>query len=484
MTVAVRLFFTCWLVYALHLATNTVREIYLSLSIADHLSFRVDEYAGLHPDLFETPGRGWHINSNPGASMVGAIPYAVFRPLTDYVVARVNHSRATSGQQPPEYESPWPMAREFFQNSWRRGYDIKFGLAAILTQTLAMAPLSALGAVAMFLLLRGICATGQQALWMALLYAFGTPVFFRTGFLNQNMLVANAAVLGLLAVWGAAEDPKARRRWMLAGLAGATAVLMDYSGVIVLAGLGLWAVIEARSLRPAAPYVLGAVGPLLLLCFYQWQSFGHPLYPAQHWMPKVAWVEEGYKGVGLPQLEMLRANAFDLRYGLFTSCPLLLTGLLAPLWIRKDRGRTLGLIAVAAGLWLFASSVHYSKLQFNTGVRYLVPAIPFLFLPAAMVITKLPAYAAYFLGLLAVAQAWPMAMYRDVERGLGVMEPLLHVYLGGFQLPLLTVLSRMKGIFGQYFEHGVSPAPLLVLAGCILYGIWSPRLSGFLSERK
>jgi hypothetical protein len=106
----------------------------------------------------------------------------------------------------------------------------------------------------------------------------------------------------------------------------------------------------------------------------------------------------------------------------------------------------------------------------------MVPAIPFLFLPAAMVITKLPAYATYFLGVLAVAQAWPMAMYRDVERGLGVVEPLLHVYLGGFQLPLLTVLSRMKGMFGQYFEQGVSPAPLLVLAGAILYGIWSPRL--------
>lgn len=475
MTLAVRLFLTCWLVYALHLATNTVREIYLSLSIADHLSFRVDEYAGLHPDLFETPGRGWHINSNPGASMVGAIPYALLRPVTDRVVAGVNQARAASGQEPPEYDSPWPMAREFFRNSWRRGYDIKFGLAAILTQALAMAPLSALGAVAMFYLLRQICATEMQALWMALLYAFGTPVFFRTGFLNQNMLVANMAVFGLLAVWRVDEDAQARRRWMLAGLAGGAALLMDYSGVIVLAGLGAWAILQSRSLRPAVPYALGALGPLLLLFFYQWQSFGHPLYPAQHWMPKVAWVEEGYKGVGLPQLEMLLANAFDLRYGLFTSCPLLLLGLIAPLW-GKERGRIAGAIAIAAGLWLFASSVHYSKLQFNTGVRYLVPAIPFLFLPAVMVLSKLPASAVYLCGVLAVAQAWPMAMYRDVERGLGVIEPLLHIYLGGFQLPLFTVLSRMKGTFGQYFEHGISPLPVLVLAGLLIYGIWSPRL--------
>lgn len=334
----------------------------------------------------------------------------------------------------------------------------------------------------MFFLLRRICASGMQvftemqALWMALLYAFGTPVFFRTGFLNQNMLVANAAVMGLLAVWDSSNGAHSRRRWMLAGLAGGAAVLMDYSGIVVLAGLGVWALIESRSLRPAVPYALGALGPLLLLCFYQWQSFGHPLYPAQHWMPKVAWVEEGYKGVGMPQLDMLLANAFDLRYGLFTSCPLLLLGVIAPLWVRKERARLLGAIAIAAGLWLFASSVHYSKLQFNTGVRYLVPAIPFLFVPVAMLLPRLPAYAVYFLGLLAVAQAWPMAMYRDVERGLGVVEPLLHIYLGGFQLPLFTVLSRMKGMFGQYFEHGISPVPVLILTGLVIYGIWRPRL--------
>src|SRR4051812_23910186 len=36
---AVRLFLTCWLIYSLHVATNTVREIYLALAIGDHLSF-------------------------------------------------------------------------------------------------------------------------------------------------------------------------------------------------------------------------------------------------------------------------------------------------------------------------------------------------------------------------------------------------------------------------------------------------------------
>src|SRR4029077_7749580 len=98
---AVRLFLTCWIIYSVHLATNTVREIYLALAIGDHLSFRVDEYAHIHPDIFEKPGFGWHINANPGASMLGAVPYAVFRPLLDRIVYSINRSRAAGHAEPP-----------------------------------------------------------------------------------------------------------------------------------------------------------------------------------------------------------------------------------------------------------------------------------------------------------------------------------------------------------------------------------------------
>src|SRR5690348_9590422 len=84
--IAVRLFAACWLVYLLHFATNTVREIYPALSLGDHLSFDVSEYLGFHPDIFEIPGRGAFINNNPGASILGAIPYALTRPVIDRIV--------------------------------------------------------------------------------------------------------------------------------------------------------------------------------------------------------------------------------------------------------------------------------------------------------------------------------------------------------------------------------------------------------------
>ena len=104
---AVRLFLTCWLVYSFHVATNMVRENYLALAIGDHASFRVDEYAGMHDDIFEHPDFGWHIGGSPGASMLAAVPYALSRPIIDRVVASVRERRARSGtRDPPSYDAP------------------------------------------------------------------------------------------------------------------------------------------------------------------------------------------------------------------------------------------------------------------------------------------------------------------------------------------------------------------------------------------
>lgn len=492
-SIAVRLFVTCWIVYAVHVATNTVREIYLALAIGDHFSFRVDDYANMHSDLFEKKGYGWHIGANPGASMLAAVPYFLSRPIIDRVVRAVNRARATSEQTaPPQYNSPFAMRRAFYQEAWRRGLDVKFGLAAIVMQWFCMAPISALGVVTMFYVLRRVFGSDHTGLWLALLFAFGTPVFFRTGFLNHNMMLGHFAFMGFLAMWNPGQDTRwpEHLRYFLGGLAGGAAVLLDYSGVVLLAVLFCYAVIRAREGKPllqlircAWYFVLGSLGPILLLWFYQWRSFGNPFLPGQNWMPPVEWINIGYQGFTWPQPDLLLHLLFDYRYGLFVTCPLILLALVSPWW-NRGRGRAIPgrefavMMLVSLGLWLFCGGISYARLQFNNGLRYLAPLLPFFFVPTAIVLARLPRRLAYLLSLAAVAQAWSMAMYRDVERGLGILEPILHVFIGGFQLPALTVLSEMSsGQYGDYTSHGVSPLPIFGIVAGLIFIIWSRRLN-------
>ena len=114
--IALRLFATCWLLYVLHFATNTVREIYPALSLGDHFSFDVSEYLGFHPDIFEIPGRGAFINNNPGASILGAVPYALSRPVIDWIVEKVQKGRMVAPDR-AEYNTIYPMARDFYRKA-------------------------------------------------------------------------------------------------------------------------------------------------------------------------------------------------------------------------------------------------------------------------------------------------------------------------------------------------------------------------------
>ena len=122
------------------------------------------------------------------------------------------------------------------------------------------------------------------------------------------------------------------------------------------------------------------------------------------------------------------------------------------------------ILLLFVALWLFFSGSNYTRLQFNTGIRYMAPMLPFLFVPAAIMLMRLPRVAIYVIAVISVTESWCLAMYRDVEHGFGVLDPILHVFLGGFQLPALTTLFHMGGQYGDFFRIGVSPLPLFTLA--------------------
>src|SRR5438128_1585265 len=478
--VAGRLFFTVWLVYVLHAGTNVVRETYLAIALVDRHSVRVDDYLGLNPDLFVIDGRGAFINNNPGASIMAAVPYAVARPLFD-VLFRLN-PELVRPKPPASYDDPRPNRTRFMNEARARGLDVKLALAALAIQAGLMAPLGALAAATLLLFLRARLGDERQATWLALLYAFGTPIFFRSAYLNQNAIIAHCVLWAYVLAVGLAptrvgESTPPWRLWGAGGLLG-LAVLCDYSSVPILFVFGAWVVVVAatsqgpkRALHASGWFVLGAAGPIAVLLAYQWVAFGNPFLPAQAYMPATPYSVRGWYGMAWPSPDLLWRNVFDPAYGLFVFCPMLVAAFSAPLlrWRPESpsRAELVLIFAVFGVLYLFSSANQFAALQWNTGVRYLVPATPLLFCALAPVLLRLPRAVMYFVVVPTVAISWSVAMVRET-----VPVSLGRVLLGGFELPWLSVLRKTASAYAPFLENGTSPVPIFCLVAGILWLVW------------
>jgi hypothetical protein len=193
-------------------------------------------------------------------------------------------------------------------------------------------------------------------------------------------------------------------------------------------------------------------------------------------MPATTYSGYGYQGMSLPQPDLLWLNAFGARYGLFVSAPLLLLALYVPGWLQRGR-RLLGSAETCLVVWytvaffLFTAANQFSRMQFNSGIRHVVPVVPFVFLLAATILRRLPLWPAVGIGVAGTYWSWCLAMYRDVEQGVGVWEAIYHISTGGPQLPWLRTLAGL----------GLQPAWLsawvvLLVAAALVWAVWSLRL--------
>ncbi len=480
---AVRLFLTMWLVYAAFATTNVARETYLAVALGERLTVRVDPYLGLHPDLFEIPGRGAYINSNPGASIFGAVPYALARPL----IAGLFAMRPALGapKPPTTYDDARPNRTPLMNEMRARGLDVRLALAALATQMGLMAPLGALAVVLLYFYLQARYGDDRWALRLALLYGLGTPIFFRSAFLNQNALLTHLILATMMVVtWPAGETARPRQQaWGWAGFLLGLGLLMDYSAAPLALVFGLWAIAEGWQqgrLRGAVALggacVLGAIGPVCVLLGYQGLAFGTPWFPAQRYMPVTEFSVRGLNGFTVPTFDLLWRNLLDPRYGLFAFCPLLIAGLAAPFVpaIPGDpsrREQRFALLAVGA-LLVFSAANQFSNLQWNTGVRYLVPAVPLLFLLMVPVVRALPRWGVVGLVVPTVLVSIAVSMMReDVPTSLGLL------FTGGPTLPVLITLSKTAAAYAPVLAGGVQPfgtLAVLALGGAIAM-VWRFR---------
>ena len=124
--------------------------------------------------------------------------------------------------------------------------------------------------------------------------------------------------------------------------------------------------------------------------------------------------------------------------------------LMPPAWL--SRRQTLVIAAFFVAFLLFCSANQFARLQWNTGLRYLLPLVPFCFLYTVPVLERLPALARRWLLVAAVAQAWALAMARE-----SVPDSLLRVFVAGPAALVAMLRQRSR----PYLFSNSLPPPIV-----------------------
>ncbi len=214
--------------------------------------------------------------------------------------------------------------------------------------------------------------------------ALGSVLFGYANLFASHTTSAAAAFGAFMILDEAARN--GRKRWgtsWLAGLLAASATALEYPCILFTAPLCVHALFALRSRRHVLAFGLGALLPTLLVMHFQASAFGNPFTPGHLFVENPAFRaghESGFFGADRWRPEALWGQLFDLRLGLFTTSPMLLLAVSAPLYrrARHDRiGHYLALFATLS-LYVVISAMNNWQGGWSIGPRHLVVLVPFV----------------------------------------------------------------------------------------------------------
>jgi 4-amino-4-deoxy-L-arabinose transferase-like glycosyltransferase len=236
--------------------------------------------------------------------------------------------------------------------------------------------------VLVFLTARELGAAMTPSIFVAAAVGLGSMVWRYATVLFAHSVSA-ALVMAAVYLTARAFRREGRREIAWLGAVAGVAVAVDYSNVVLMAGI-VTALVVGRAGRGArvvgrdlARLAAAALIPIALLAAYQWKAFGSPLHTSYRYkeLGRFAFSRDPFEAYSAP-LTNLGPLLFQLRWGVVAWCPLLL---LAPvgLWFVARRSRPAALLLVLASLPLFVLIAKFVTPEGGPthDARYVTPAL-------------------------------------------------------------------------------------------------------------
>jgi len=357
----------------------------LVLSIVDEHTLSIDSYYMNTGDYALYDGH-YYSDKAPGMSFLAVPVYAAFRSIASVPsVAAVLERVAAS----PAFGETLRA-----EGSGLLADKVRFAAALTLATWVVVSLPSALAGMLLYSLLGSLFVSEFRKVLVTLGYGLGTNAFPYAGSFYSHQLVAALLFFAFYLIFQRRGQAMSAKRLLLIGLLLGYAVITEYPTALIAGALFLYAGFLLRDRRGFGYVILGCLPPVVLLAAYDLAAFGTAL-PAGY-AHSALWTQPhhtGFMSLTYPKWDALWGLTFSPYRGLFFLSPFALLGAIGfvPFFREKDfRAESLVcLFAVVSFLLFNASSVMWWG-GFAVGPRYMVPALPFLAVPAAFLLKSMP----------------------------------------------------------------------------------------------
>ena len=326
---------------------NNATRLFAAIRMVENGTATIDPFAPLTIDKAQF-GAHAYLDKAPGMTLM-ALPAVA---LTDFVTGDRAEHHVLSSVDP--------------------GFVDYLKLRTRVAAATGSALLTAIAAVLLFDLALGLTGSAGAALFAALGYALGTPIW---GY--STTLLGHASVAALFVIALAAVARGGGRSLVVAGLSLGWAVVIEYQAVLAGAAIGLWALWRHRvDPKALVPFLAAGLVGLSPLFAYNLFAFGTPFRIGYSGVVGFEGMNQGLFGLTVPRIAVLREILVGPMRGIVWVAPVLV---LAPigLWSLAENRATRGLALTAAGVVTVALLVNAAYVYWDggnaTGPRHAMP---------------------------------------------------------------------------------------------------------------